>query len=66
MHRFYLPPEQCCGTSLLLAGREAHHALHVLRVQQGERVTVLDGAGHVPTMTRPREVADEINRFFAS
>jgi 16S rRNA (uracil1498-N3)-methyltransferase len=46
MHRFYLPPEQCCGTSLLLAGREAHHALHVLRVRQGERVTVLDGAGH--------------------
>jgi len=46
MHRFYLPPEQCRDTSLLLTGREAHHALHVLRVQQRERVTVLDGAGH--------------------
>ena len=28
-----------------LAGREAHHALHVLRVKRGERVTVLDGVG---------------------
>ena len=46
MHRFYLPPEQCCGASLQLAGREAHHALHVLRLRQGDRLTVLDGAGH--------------------
>jgi 16S rRNA (uracil1498-N3)-methyltransferase len=30
---------------LRLDGREAHHALHVLRLRQGERVTVLDGAG---------------------
>jgi 16S rRNA (uracil1498-N3)-methyltransferase len=46
MHRFYLPPESCRGLSLRLDGREAHHALHVLRVQCGEEVTVLDGAGH--------------------
>ncbi len=45
MHRFFLPPDQCRGESLRLAGREAHHALHVLRVKRGERVTVLDGAG---------------------
>ena len=45
MHRFYLPPENCRGASLRLEGREAHHALHVLRVKSGERVTVLDGAG---------------------
>ena len=32
-------------TTLRLAGREAHHALHVLRVKRGERVTVLDGVG---------------------
>ncbi len=30
---------------MFLAGREAHHARHVLRIQRGERVTVLDGAG---------------------
>lgn len=45
MHRFYLPPEQCCDKTLTLTGREAHHALHVLRVRPGERVVVLDGAG---------------------
>lgn len=45
MHRFYLPPEQCRDRELTLDGREAHHALHVLRVRQGERVSVLDGAG---------------------
>ena len=46
MHRFYLPPESCRGTTLRLDGREAHHALHVLRLQPGERVTVLDGTGN--------------------
>jgi 16S rRNA (uracil1498-N3)-methyltransferase len=46
MHRFYLPPERCAGTSLRLDGREAHHALHVLRLKRGEPVTVLDGVGN--------------------
>jgi len=45
MHRFYLPPEQAQTPGLTLTGREAHHALHVLRVASGERVVVLDGAG---------------------
>ena len=45
MHRFYLPPEECKTAPLTLAGREAHHALRVLRVRRGDRVTVLDGAG---------------------
>jgi len=45
MHRFYLPPAECKDDSLLLSGREAHHALQVLRLRQGERVMVLDGAG---------------------
>lgn len=26
---------------------------------------ILEGAGHVPTMTRPREVAEEINQYFS-
>ena len=46
MSRFYLPPSQCQGPLLHLRDREAHHALHVLRLQKGESVTVLDGAGH--------------------
>ena len=45
MHRFYLPPEECKTGPLTLAGREAHHALRVLRVRRGDRLTVLDGAG---------------------
>ena len=45
MHRFYLPPERCQEPSLLLTGREAHHAEHVVRVRRGECVAVLDGAG---------------------
>lgn len=46
MHRFYLPPDRCAGSTLRLAGREAHHALHVLRLKWGDPVTVLDGKGH--------------------
>ena len=46
MHRFHLPPDQCHDSTLELTGDEAHHALRVLRIKIGERVTVLDGAGH--------------------
>src|SRR6266581_2848127 len=45
MHRFYLTPEEAQGQSLKLSGSEAHHALHVLRARQGDRVVVLDGKG---------------------
>jgi 16S rRNA (uracil1498-N3)-methyltransferase len=45
MHRFYLPPASRHADALRLEGREAHHALHVLRLKRGERVTILDGAG---------------------
>lgn len=45
MRRFYLPPAQCQGPSLVLTGPEAHHALAVLRVKAGEGVSVLDGEG---------------------
>jgi 16S rRNA (uracil1498-N3)-methyltransferase len=31
---------------LTLTDREAHHALHVVRLRRGERVAVLDGTGH--------------------
>jgi len=46
MHRFFLPPERCAGAVLRLDGREAHHALHVVRVKRGDGVIVLDGAGN--------------------
>jgi 16S rRNA (uracil1498-N3)-methyltransferase len=46
MHRFFLPPGHCAGDVLRLDGREAHHALHVLRLKRGELVAVLDGIGN--------------------
>src|SRR5512141_921921 len=45
MHRFYLLPNQCAGPSVELSEREAHHAVHVLRLRKGDKVEVLDGAG---------------------
>ena len=45
MHRFYLPPEQTKTDAITLRGREAHHALHVLRIRDGEPAVILDGAG---------------------
>jgi 16S rRNA (uracil1498-N3)-methyltransferase len=47
MHRFFLPPEQCNETGLVLDDREAHHALHVLRLKPGDPVTILNGVGGV-------------------
>jgi len=45
MHRFYLPPAECRNSSLTLSDQDSHHALHVLRLQRGDRAVVLDGAG---------------------
>jgi 16S rRNA (uracil1498-N3)-methyltransferase len=45
MHRFFLPPEQTQGAVLTLAGHEAMHAIKVLRLQAGDAVVVLNGAG---------------------
>jgi 16S rRNA (uracil1498-N3)-methyltransferase len=45
MHRFYLPPAPAAGPELELADREAHHAFQVLRLREGELVTLLDGVG---------------------
>jgi 16S rRNA (uracil1498-N3)-methyltransferase len=45
MHRFYLTPAECKENTLALSERDAHHARHVLRIREHERVVVLDGAG---------------------
>jgi 16S rRNA (uracil1498-N3)-methyltransferase len=45
MHRFYVAPQDSRGALLTLTGSEAHHAIRVLRIRDGERVSVLDGAG---------------------
>ncbi len=46
LHRFYLPLSDCREDVLELGGREAHHALRVLRLQRGDDALVLDGAGN--------------------
>ncbi len=45
MHRFYLPPAECRDSNVVLSERDTHHARQVLRIREGERVVVLDGAG---------------------
>jgi len=45
MHRFYVAPSECRRDPLVLNEREAHHALSVVRIREGERVVVLNGAG---------------------
>ena len=45
MHRFHVVPSAVGGPVVTLPEAESHHAARVLRVQVGERVTVLDGAG---------------------
>ena len=46
LHRFYLPPPLDREDTLQLEGREAHHALRVLRLKPGDSALVLDGAGN--------------------
>ena len=56
MHRFYVSSPGPRGDTLQLVGREAHHAVQVLRVREEERVLVLDGAGHeLACVVRGRE-----------
>jgi 16S rRNA (uracil1498-N3)-methyltransferase len=41
--RFFVSPEKINDDKLLLEGNDAHHALRVLRLQEGETVVVCDG-----------------------
>ena len=45
MHRFFISPELIKEFELTLGESESHHAVSVLRICEGERVVVLDGAG---------------------
>lgn len=45
MHRFYVEPRQSENELIALSDREAHHALNVLRLKEGERVVALNGEG---------------------
>jgi len=45
MHRFYISPEDWNHGALGLAGAEAHHARHVLRMRVGEKLVLFNGRG---------------------
>ena len=45
MPRFYLDAALRAGTSVLLPEDSAHHAVHVLRVQSGDEITLFTGSG---------------------
>lgn len=51
LHRFYISPDTDAGTEITLSGDEGHHATRVIRVQQGERVVLIDGVGREITGT---------------
>ncbi len=43
--RFYLSPEDIQGDRAVLRGKEAHHAVKVMRTKVGECLTLFDGKG---------------------
>jgi 16S rRNA (uracil1498-N3)-methyltransferase len=45
MHRFFVPPEETHGPEIVLPNAEAHHAITVLRLRPGDRVSLLNGVG---------------------
>jgi 16S rRNA (uracil1498-N3)-methyltransferase len=45
LHRFYIDPEAIGDAAAELSGAEAHHALHVVRIREGDEVALFDGRG---------------------
>ena len=43
--RFYLAPQDIRGDEAVLRGKEAHHAVRVMRMKVGEGLTLFDGEG---------------------
>ena len=50
MHRFYIPPASWNLDHLALDEGETHHALDVLRMNEGEKAVVFDGRGNEATV----------------
>lgn len=47
MRRFFAEPGRCQGSEIELDERESQHLAQVLRAREGEKITVLNGAGGV-------------------
>lgn len=63
MPRFYLDAPLRAGTSVLLPEDSAHHAVHVLRVQAGDDITLFNGrggeyAGRIASIQRLKVLVD--------
>ena len=50
MHRFYIPPSAWNPDDLRLEEAESHHALNVLRMQEGDKAVAFDGQGKEATV----------------
>ena len=59
MHRFYVPPGTAGGT-IALPADEAHHALRVARIREGDTVTLFDGCGRELQGTVKRAAKKEV------
>ncbi len=44
-HRFFVPPASISGTAVVFSQEETRHATRVLRLEEGDEVTVVDGEG---------------------
>lgn len=51
MNRFFLDPQLWNASPVRLSEHESHHAVHVLRLTVGDRLTVFDGRGTEATAT---------------
>jgi len=47
MRYFHVPQDQITGKSVRISGKELHHLVNVLRLREGDEITVLDGSGGV-------------------
>jgi 16S rRNA (uracil1498-N3)-methyltransferase len=47
MRYFHIPQDQITSKSVRISGRELHHLVNVLRLREGDEITVLDGSGGV-------------------
>ncbi len=59
VHHFFVEPHDISEDRIVIAGDEAHHAIRVLRVRPGERITVADGTGRVFDAV-VKDVRDEV------
>jgi 16S rRNA (uracil1498-N3)-methyltransferase len=50
LHRFFVAPDAMHGERFSLPASIAHQVSHVLRLQDGDRVVLLDGAGEAATV----------------